>query len=379
MKRKFLFLYLNTGAGHISAARVLAKALQDSAKDVEIKILNGFDSQNYIGHILFEKGYNYSLNYFHGAFPLIYDLSRWRFVQTFILRLIRFHTKRYLKELIRKEKPTDIVSFHFALTPFLKEVIKKLDAKINFTVIVTDPFTLPSAWFYEKDQKYFVYSEKAKKYAVKNCGILEQNVTVVPFLLNEKYREPFDSNTISELRKKHGFSSDKKIVLLLGGGEGVPGAVKIIMECVIHHADFSVAVVCGRDKVFRETLDILSATYPKLDLHVFGFIDYLDELVKICDCAVIKAGPATLMEVISCRKPVIIIKYIHNQELGNMRFAVDHHVGWYIRKPKEVYKKINELLSDKNFNEKMKKNFDSVHLDTDASKIARLLLEKNCS
>ena len=82
------------------------------------------------------------------------------------------------------------------------------------------------------------------------------------------------------------------------------------------------------------------------------------------------------MEVISCRKPVVIIKYIHNQELGNMRFAVDHKVGWFIRKPRDVYRKINELLVDKNFDDEMKKNFDSVHLDTDAGKVASLLLEK---
>lgn len=376
MKRKFIFLYLNTGAGHMSAARVLSAALFSKNKDVEIKILNGFDSKNIAGRLLFEKGYNYSLNYFHGAFPLIYDLSQWRFVQTIILHLIRFGTKRYLRKLIRDEKPTDIVSFHFALSPFVKEVLSTSSKKINFTVMVTDPFTLPSAWFYEKDLNYFVYSKEAKQFAIEECGVPEKNVTVVPFLLNEKYLHPVTKEEAKHLRQKHGFSTEKKIVLLLGGGEGVQGAVKIIMECIIHHADFSVAVVCGRDKVFRESLEILQKTYPKLDLHVFGFIDYLDELVKICDCAVIKAGPATLMEVISCRKPVVIIKYIHNQELGNMRFAVNHHVGWFIRKPGAIYKKINSLLPDEHFDEKMKKNFDSVHIDTDASKIAELLLEK---
>ena len=116
--------------------------------------------------------------------------------------------------------------------------------------------------------------------------------------------------------------------------------------------------------------------YPKLDLHVFGFIDYLDELVKICDCAVIKAGPATLFEVLSCRKPVIVCKYIHNQELGNMRFAVNNRVGYFIRSPRRIFKKINELLSDTDFDVKMAHRFDNVQIDTDASKVASLLLQK---
>ncbi|MCK9169024.1 MAG: glycosyltransferase [Treponema sp.] len=377
MKRKFLFLYLNTGAGHISAAKVLAHALQVQNPDTEIEMINGFDKKNWFGHIAFEKGYNYACNYIHGAFPLIYDIGAHHWGQDMFVRPLRFQTTRYLRHVFLEKHPTDIVSFHFALTPFVKSALRHIPWKVNFTTMVTDPFTVPHAWFYEKDLKYFVYSQEAKNEAVLKCGVPEANVTVVPFLMNEKYRmPPFTKEHVCEIKAKYGFDPDKKIVLLVGGGEGLPGAIDIIKECVIHKAKFTVAMVCGREKAFKETLDILAATYPKLDLHVFGFIDYLDELVKICDCAVIKAGPATLMEVLSCRKPVIIIKYIHNQELGNMHFAVKHNVGYYIRRPGNVFQKINELLNDADFDVKMKKNFDSMNLNTDSGKIATLLLEK---
>jgi UDP-N-acetylglucosamine:LPS N-acetylglucosamine transferase len=377
MKRKFLFLYLNTGAGHISAAKVLALALQAQNPDVEIEMINGFDKANWFGHLAFEKGYSYACNYIHGAFPLIYDLGAHRWGQELFVRPLRFHTTRYLRHVFLEKHPTDIISFHFALTPFVKSALRHIPWHVNFTTMVTDPFTVPHAWFYERDLNYFVYSQEAKDEAVNKCGVPAENVSVVPFLMSEKYRmPPFTAEQVREIKIKRGFDPDKKIVLLVGGGEGLPGAVDIIKECVIHKAQFSVAMVCGRDKPFKETLDILAVTYPKLDLHVFGFIDYLDELVKICDCAVIKAGPATLMEVLSCRKPVIIIKYIHNQELGNMRFAVDHNVGYYIRRPCNVFRKINDLLKDADFDIKMKKNFDSINLDTDAGKLATLLLEK---
>ncbi|MDE5898788.1 MAG: hypothetical protein K2H09_05935, partial [Treponemataceae bacterium] len=67
-------------------------------------------------------------------------------------------------------------------------------------------------------------------------------------------------------------------------------------------------------------------------------------------------------------------KYIHNQELGNMRFAVGNNVGYFIRKPADIFRKINELLNDSAFDEKMRHRFDSVAIDTDASKVAELLL-----
>ena len=373
--RKFLFLYLNTGAGHISAAKVLAEAMKAQNPDTEIKMLNGFPKHK-AGHLLFEKGYNYACNYVHGAFPLIYDLAMNRWAQDLVRRILAPEVRRYLRKMILREKPTDIVSFHFAVTPFIREVCENIPWKINVTAIVTDPFTVPHSWFSYPDMQYMVYSKEAKDSAVKECGVPEENVTIIPFLMNEKYRRPFSKDEIAELRKKHGFDPDKKIVLLVGGGEGLPGATEIINECILHRARFSVAVICGRDNVKRRNFNLLRMAYPKLDLHVFGFIDYLDELVKICDCAVIKAGPATLFEVLSCRKPVIVCKYIHNQELGNMRFAVNNRVGYFIRSPRRIFKKINELLSDTDFDVKMAHRFDNVQIDTDASKVASLLLQK---
>ena len=61
-KRKFLFYYLNTGAGHISAAKVLSRAMKQEDDSVQIKMLNGFHPHK-LGHMIFERGYNFSLNF----------------------------------------------------------------------------------------------------------------------------------------------------------------------------------------------------------------------------------------------------------------------------------------------------------------------------
>ena len=374
-KRKFLFFYLDTGAGHKSAAKVLAQSMKAEDPDVEIKIVRGF-SRHGFGHTFFEKGYNYSCNYIHGLFPLTYDLGENRVLQSIFKHILAPETNHYLRKLIIKERPTDIVCFHFAVSPAVKEVLKNIPWHINYTVIVTDPFSVPSVWFHERDLNYMVYSESAKKIALR-CGIPKKNITVIPFLMNQKFRTPISDQEVRTLKIKHGFDPDKKIVLLVGGGEGLPGATEIVNQCLLHRANFSTAIICGRDVVKKRNFNLLRLANPRLDLHVFGFVDFLDELVKICDCAVIKAGPATLLEVLSCRKPVIICRYIHNQELGNMHFAVDHKVGYFIQKSRAIYKKINELLNDSSFDEKMKKNFDSIVIDTYASKVAKLLFQKN--
>lgn len=373
--KKFLFFYLNTGAGHVSAAKVLSSAIQKEDPSCQIKMINGFRPHK-LGHFIFERGYKFSVNYFKGAFPLTYELGQHTFFQSLLKHLLGPETRPYLRKIILKERPTDIVCFHFAVTPFIKDVLKNIPWKINFTVIVTDPFTVPYSWFYEKNITYMVYSEEAKNIGVHECNVPSENITVIPFLMDEKFHRQINTEEKKALRKKLGFDPNKKMVLLVGGGEGLPGATEIINNCISNRADFAITVICGRDKVKMRNLKVLRLAHPKLDLHIYGFVNNLDELVKICDCAVIKAGPATLMEVLSCRKPVIICKYIHNQELGNMHFAVKNKVGYFIRQPRKIYKKINYLLNDSQFDEKMKERFESVVIDTDSNKVAKILLGK---
>lgn len=374
-KRKFMFVYLTTGAGHISTARVMKECILKNEPNAEVVMVNGFDKKNFWGQVILEQGYYVSTNFFHGLYPLAYDLARFRFFQSFMLRFFMPHTVRYLRKIIKKEKPTDIVSFHFALSPCIKQALKSSDSKINLSVMVTDPFTVPNVWFYEKSLQYFVYSEQAKEIGM-NLKVPEKNIHIVPFALNPKYQIPFDKDEITSLKKKHGFDLNKKVLLIVGGGDGIPGAIEIINKCILRKAKFSVAVICGHDLVKKTYLEGLKVLYPKFDLHVYGFINYLDELVKLSDCVVMKAGPATLVEVLSCKKPVIICRYIHNQEKGNMQFAVNNKVGFFIQSPGKIYDKVEELLADEHFDEKMKERFAALNIDTDTNKTAKLLLEK---
>lgn len=375
MNRKFMFLYLNTGGGHIAAAKVLKQAMEQRYQDVSVDMINGFDKKNKPGKWIFEYGYGLALNYFPGLFPLIYDLGQSRIVQHIVTFFLNIYIPFYLRKMILRNHVTDIVSFHFALTPTLKKALRRVPWPVNTTEIVTDPFNGPHSWFFVRDQHFLVYSQMMKDMAVKDCGISPGRVKVIPFLMNPKFRTPAVPDGINALRIKHGFDINRKIVLLVGGGEGLPGAVEIINQCLFHKAKFAIAVVCGRDKAKQRMLEVLHFTYPKLDLHVFGYVDFMDELVKLCDCAVIKAGPATLMEVLVNRKPVIICKYIHNQELENVRYAVKNNVGWFIQKPKNIYRKIDEILGDSGINERMQKSFSRLDIDTDAVKVADLLME----
>ena len=376
LKRKFAFLYLNTGCGHKNAAKILKASLERLYPDCEVFLLHGFgENSKKLGNFIFEKIYSLACNYIPGLYPLIYDTAQYRFVQWLYVLGLSLTVPKRLRRFILKNKITDVVSFHFAMTPPLTKVKPYIPWNLNITEIVTDPFNGSHAWYYQREQHFLVYSQQMKQAAVKECHVNPANIKVIPFLNNPKFKIPFDAEKVREIRIKHGFNPEKPVVLLAGGGEGMPGTMSIIKKCIKNSAEFAIAVVCGRDKTRQDLLNAVAKSHPNLDLHVFGFVDFMDELVKICDCAVIKAGPAILMEILECRKPVIISRYIHNQERENVRFTTRNHLGWFIQNPEKIYEKINEILSDKDFEKKMKANFDRITINTDIDQAARILYE----
>ena len=377
-ERRFLLVYLNTGNGHRAQAKVLQEAFRDYAPGVKVELLSGFDRKNRGGRLLIEKGYGIACNYIHGAWPLIYNLGELKAFQKLTLFFVRFHTVSYLQRIVEERQVTDIVSFHFVMTPVLHDAIRNIRRKggrrIRLTVITTDPFTGTSAWFFLKRQDYLVASPEFRDFALR-CGIAPERVRIVPFLLDKKFSHPVTADEIYFLRRSYGFPQDRRVVLLAGGGEGLPGALKLVNQCVLHRAPFSVAVVCGRNKGLFRSLELVRKVAPWLDLHVYGFVDCMDSLIKLSDLVVSKAGTSSIMEIASQQKPVIISNYIYGQEKGNLKFVKRSGIGSFIRHSADIYARILDIFESEESYRQATVGCRGLVIDTDVAKIVKCLLE----
>lgn len=378
-KRKFVFLYLNTGGGHRSAAKVLTECISEKDPAVSVVELNAFDTNNVVGRTFFEKPYHFSMNWDPGIYSSFYRLARHRKVQSAVLAVMNPRLETYLTKVFEREQPTDIIVFHFLVVDSVNHVLEKTGMKARVKVIVLDPFTCHNSWFYRKDADFLVYSEEVRQHAIQ-CGVPEKNIQIIPFLLGKKFRTPASQDEIISLKKKHNLPLDRKILLITGGGEGLPKMIPIVQECVRRHEKFSICVVCGRDLTARKTLELLAAQERTIngndapDIHVFSFVDYMDELVKCCDCAVIKAGPASLVEVLAQKKPVVLCSFIYGQEVGNVDFAIKNRVGVFKSKTKDIIDYVDRLFSDEAYYASVQNNLKTLPLDVNCDKIADILL-----
>ncbi len=369
MKGHMLFLYLKTGSVHLSTSSVLKKAVEERNPDPEITLLNGCGPHQFVSHTLFEFGYHLSCNYFHGAHGLIFDLTcRFPWLIRVIETFLTWRTAAYLTKYLRKHDITGIISFHFAVSPAAVKAIRRVNPSIPFIIIVTDPYTAHPVWFYEKKQQYVVFSEQIRQEMVSRFGIDRDKIFLSPFILGKQF-VPLDAAGVRELKKKYGIAPERKTLLVAGGGEGLPGSVPLVLYFLRQNPSFKIIIVCGRNYSAQKQLEAMRLLYPDSDITVYGFVSFMDELIQLSDCVVTKAGPATMMEVLKCGKPVIFSTYIPGQELGNIHFVVDNKVGWFIRKPENIYRKVSRLFSDADYYREITERLEKLKIDTDINRL----------
>lgn len=376
-KQRILFLYLNTGSGHLTPARILASHLTERYGDsVECMLLNGFSPKQYFSRLLFERGYHFTNTFIHGAYSVFYDINTIPCVLRLTTLLTLVRTAPFLARYIREYGITKVVCLHFALGPAAKSALRTLGNTIPLILIVTDPFTAHPAWFLVKSAQYIVFSHMLQEQA-RLHGI--RHAAVFPFILKKEFaRSPELPPPAPQNEVQSGASPFR--VLIAGGGEGLPGMVRLVRYIARRQAAgettrIELTAVCGNNRVAYRRLTQIQKKYGSCSLHVLGYVQTMPELLRNADCIVSKAGASTVFEIASCCKPVIFCTYIHGQELGNVRFAVQNGIGWVIRKPADIYRKLCSLAQSPQLCRAASQAAAQLNVRSDLDGIGRFIVE----
>ena len=372
---KYLFLYLKTGGGHLAPARSLADYLKHNYNElVETILVDGFSKTNRLVRYIIEDGYRISQTKAPWIYETLYALYKIPFVSELNNFLLSFFTYPYLKEIIKKEKPEKILIFHFFLIRPVYRLIKKEKINCSVFTIVTDPFTAHPIWFLNKNQNFILFSEKLKERCIEK-GITASRINVFPFIIAEKFSGKKNEVNVFELKKKLGFKPDSKIILLLGGGEGIPKGELIVRHLIRKLNNIEIAVVCGRNKNLFNNISLYSQQGNLTNIKLYGYIDFVEELINISDVVVTKCGASTFMEILFCKKIPIVISYIWEQEKGNVEFLTENKLGIYEKRIEKLPETIKGIFADNEKYSEIKKNISERNFENGVEKVAEFIID----
>jgi UDP-N-acetylglucosamine:LPS N-acetylglucosamine transferase len=374
-KKKYFLLYLNTGGGHLAPAKSIANCIDKvTSGEIEPILIDGFEKAAKTIQYVIEDGYRKLQSGGKWFYELLYFLYHIPYVTLINDLVLRHSIVPYLRKRILDERPEKIIIFHFFLIRPVYSIIKKYRLNTSIYTVVTDPFTAHPFWFVNKRQQFILFSERLKEHALRK-GIPARNLHVFPFILDEKFKTTMPANDIPKLKLQYGFDPDKKLILIFGGGDGIPNGKKILKLLIKFNKEINIGIVAGKDEDLFNASEKLKKENSAGNVKVFGYVDFIYDLLNISDFVITKAGASATMEILHLKKVPIIIDYIWGQEKGNMEYIRDKNMGIFEKNIGRLPAILDDLINNERSHLFYTNNIEKEHLQIGTEQVTSFILK----
>ncbi len=323
MAKKALIVSLRAGAGHLMAAAALEAAFLGSRPTPAVRNIDLLDYSTDLIKFLYGKMYLdvvkllpelYAYSYKH------YEPSK-KFIKPRFL-IDRFSFSAFF-DLMEDFDPDLLVCTHFIPTALVE----------NFR-------EFHPLWIAPNIDLYFTATQEVKSSLI-YYGVAPEKIVVSGIPVHPKFSAPEDR---ASLLRKHGLTEGSPILLISAGSFGITPLEEVIDELGGIKEEFQLMVVCGRNADLEKKLLENRKTRPRLR-KVFGFVDFMHELMAISDLLITKPGGITVSESLAVGLPMILIEPIPGQEEANADYVVEQGAALKARSVSSLIYKLQSLLS----------------------------------
>lgn len=339
---KIDIVHAAAGEGH----RKIAIAIQDAfarlgRKDLQIRLI---DSLNYTTKTFkssYAPIYNWAVMNAPSLWGFFYELLDfaiiYKLIKPFRLLTNSMHAQALQNDMIRNQ-PDVIVSTHFMPPEILGRARLQGKLKAKMVTVITDyyPHTF---WVNPGTDLYWVMAEETKQDLIRR-GVPEEKIVVGGIPINPMFK-PLGKKT--EFQKKHALEAGRYTILLTAGSFGLGPQEAILEELKAFKEKVQCLVVCARNAELKKRLE--STTYP-FPVKVFGFIDFMPELMEASDLMIAKSGGSTTTEALAKGLVMVVMTPIPGQETRNAKLLKTCDAAFFLEKPSDIHRIIQSILSD---------------------------------
>lgn len=324
--KKILLFHSKTAGGHYKSAQALAEELKALDKNQEIVIKDALEETNVGLKVNPSISYRILTGKLLPLYNILYFLTNTGLGVKILRLFIKLSWGKQFKRLIEEENPDFILSTHHFISP---STIYKLQKKYPFITVVTDFIKPHRIWFDKKIDVIIVPNKKTQEYAKKIINDNKKQIIVLGFPIARAFKASLNnklSNTI----------------MVVGGGSGTGRLEEQVNVLQKEFPDKKLIVICG----FNHGLFNKLSQIKNEQLRVYQFVENLHALMRESDIIISKAGPGTIMEAASLRKPLIITDWIGLQEKDNVNFVVDNKLGIFCPNLRQLPKSIQDMYQN---------------------------------
>ena len=343
-EQNYLFFYLNTGGGHLAPAKAVINELSKKNPEINTWLIDGLDHSSKFVRFCIEDGYRFLQSKIPFVYETIYACNKQKIFAQFSANSFSKMVIKNIEQSILLRNPTKIFIFHFFLIKPVLEVIKKHHLNCSVFVVVTDPYTAHPLWFLNRNTNYLVFSELLKNEMIHSYRIHEKNIVVKSFINRAEFGEKVSLFDCDKLKLNIGLNLNQKVILIIGGADGIPGGKRLLEKLVLSAIDTQIIIICGKNRSLQRLANRLAKSCKKL--LVFGFVNNVHEFMQVSDVIITKCGASTFTEVLLSGKTPFVVSYLWEQEKGNLDFILSNNLGIYQPNLNKISTEIIKLIQD---------------------------------
>lgn len=349
-----LILTVSTGYGHTATAVSIERRLQEQG--IATQIVDVYQYANKLISETLDKSTALYARYTPEVYRLIYQYldsgaldDRFN-LMSFINALCTFRFER----LVREMDPDLIICTHVFAAQLVHELKKKGRCRAELLGICTD-YTIHPYWETLATMDHFVTASEALTYRAVKKGIRREIIHPFGIPVHPKF---YQSISRREARQKLGYDENSRVVLLMGGGLGyglVDGQAGKILSV---RDKLELAIVCGNNHRQRAEFERMREKIPFAKIHVYGFVDNVNDMMDAADLLVSKPGGLTVTEALLKGLPMVAINPIAGHEERNLEFLLNQGACVHADKSYPLDEAVVLLLSDPRRVEDMKRRIE---------------------
>ena len=252
---------------------------------------------------------------------------------------------------MRELDPDFIIYTHVFAAQLVHEIKKKGRCRAELLGICTD-YTIHPYWETLTTMDHFITASESLTYRAVKKGIRREIIHPFGIPVHPKF---YRRVSREEARRRLGYDQDSRVILLMGGGlgygmvDGQAGRILSVRE------KLELAVVCGNNGRQRSEFEKIRDKMPFAKIHVYGFVDNVNDMMDAADLLVSKPGGLTVTEALLKGLPMVVINPIAGHEERNLEFLLNQ--GACVRADKNfpLDEAVAMLLSDRQRVEDMKR------------------------
>jgi processive 1,2-diacylglycerol beta-glucosyltransferase len=362
--RKVLNEYARFGDGHLQAAT----ALRDSFTRLgigEAQLIDLLEQSHPFLNEISKFVYRKSYSLFPQVYGWVYDTTKDMKSDTPFAHWLHSFGRAALLKLIRQEQPDAVIHTFPSLA--LPTLTNRIGRRIPMFNVVTD-FDLHRRWVHPQVDKYYVATDDLHQELTK-LGIGANQIAATGIPLRPSFSNMAHLPEREAIAERYGFaSSDQPIVLLMAGAYGNLANLRKLCRRLADQRNAQIVIVCGNNRAVRSQLNKYFASHDNVT--VLGYVDRVDELMRLSVCIMTKPGGLTVSEAIEAKLPIFLYRPVPGQERHNAIYLQSKGAAVVCQTTDELFHGINGLLRDVGLGNSMRSALGTLRKERAADRIA---------